>query len=739
MLPIFLSLFLMPFTYSNVDSDAYLTKRIEFIEIDLSKVLSNYDQFKNMLEENELTLKTLAQKIELLQAKTLEQQNEISKYDQRLQTVIAEQQRLESKYDFRLLKPERKYLKCLSNHVVALRYSTTSENAIKGLKYCQQMVQNYTDPDVRTLQESIKYFLKSSKDQLNLEREKNQKILYQYRSNYHQALSAPTHLWKNDLAQLGLKKNQLQMEQQDLKLFQENFAKYMDCEQPGLEINLESPEWYPGSNLPGILYNRSRDDQQIFMVGTCYAHFTKDSITAITEGKITPSFLDIAYLNFNLLKQDNDINSGGNPCMVLEKIKEIGICDYKKSPLELIYDSNRSQDNAQTNSVKNELQNLWIDLNEFDELKKKFPKLSEDESHDFLKGWFALNIEGEAGINVLIEEPASNFLFEEWERKQLYHTLLWKNPKHPLLKESHFLVPLVNSWVHAFDLKLSTTYFGPIIKQCALPREISELSSEQTEKCAQIFHQVAAEFTSYLEAKLTAENLPSANLNIDSNYRLNIFLQTVYKKAWFQKIQFLNQWIEANSASAAFLSNSSLFGYASVAEKIKKNLSNIEKRLNLDFSEFKASFENLSQNLDNKSDFLKLMAPKCMDPSARYKIPGILSCTHKWNPYLYESLEVSESKQTKTFHFRFTVLSSLLLNRGTPVGNVHQFHVNSIVGMRFNEQKKSCEYSIRESNGAITYWMNEDELLKQNESFMIFKRREDSKIEPLTTAPLASI
>jgi len=62
------------------------------------------------------------------------------------------------------------------------------------------------------------------------------------------------------------------------------------------------------------------------------------------------------------------------------------------------------------------------------------------------------------------------------------------------------------------------------------------------------------------------------------------------------------------------------------------------------------------------------------------------------------------------------ILTSLL--EGMPVGNSHPQpggnHINTIVGYRYNKSLNKCEYKIRESQTATSFWSTEESIIKIN-------------------------
>ncbi|MDH4466794.1 MAG: hypothetical protein QE271_01945 [Bacteriovoracaceae bacterium] len=727
-------------------AQTYLDKKLASDKSKLEEIQASISLLNQSLAQNDQTQSSLGPHLSELNTQIQAKLVEIKSYDPKLKVLMEKQRMLEEKYQLRFFKTERKYLMCLGPKISQLSQVKYVVGAINPINLCEGTANNLTDGDVLALRKELLTQWKKTKDQLSQELGKLKKQYSDSTQTFNESTSSPTHIWRESLKELSAKSQELKGEISEILNFKSKFSSYLDCHDPNLIVNLEGEEWYSGSGKAGILYNKPRDDQQIFMVGTCYAHFSKDSITAVTDGEFTPSFLDIAYLNFNLVKADNDINSGGNPCSVLNKVKEIGVCDFRNSPLELIYFLEHNSSNPVTKNASAEikkmweelgqqnsanlkainisanLKKLWEELNDFEEIKKSLPKTIVGQWNSFLNSWYSLETFNEQGKMILTDPASSSVFFEEWEKAQLYYSMYSKNPNHPLLKEATYLTALVTSWLYAFDLEITSKYFHEIQENCLGTAVGNERGRESKEKCKIVYQNLAKDFSRFLHNKFQSENLPDVEVNLLTDYRFNNFLRATAQSTWHNRLGLLKTWAELNPENEILFKNSTLFGYASIAEKIKIRLDSIEKDFHLDFSDFKKSFRELSEANETKVNFLKLMAPKCIDPANRKPLSKEIFCEQKQNPYLFASLDETDTNQDKIYHFRYAVLNNLLSANGNPVGNIHQFHVNSVVGVRFNAAKNICEYNIRESNGAKTFWMAEAELLRVNESLMTFKK-----------------
>lgn len=116
-------------------------------------------------------------------------------------------------------------------------------------------------------------------------------------------------------------------------------------------------------------------------------------------------------------------------------------------------------------------------------------------------------------------------------------------------------------------------------------------------------------------------------------------------------------------------------------------------------------FDENGEFIKNK-DLLQLaIAPKCLNKENRTKIKYDFTCRR-----------INKSKYTQEnqlVNLRKDVVMSLV--QGMPLGNTHPsttaYHINTIVGFRFNTETKNCEYKIRESQTGNYYWRDEQKII----------------------------
>jgi len=109
------------------------------------------------------------------------------------------------------------------------------------------------------------------------------------------------------------------------------------------------------------------------------------------------------------------------------------------------------------------------------------------------------------------------------------------------------------------------------------------------------------------------------------------------------------------------------------------------------------------------------IAPTCVNDENRVKLPYEIDCDN--NSTLIEkikTLNLVEEKKTRAIRER--VLVNLLQNRG--LGNSYDIpgqkfgHINTIVGIRFDQATQSCQYLIRDSGDASSKWLSENGIVK---------------------------
>ena len=119
--------------------------------------------------------------------------------------------------------------------------------------------------------------------------------------------------------------------------------------------------------------------------------------------------------------------------------------------------------------------------------------------------------------------------------------------------------------------------------------------------------------------------------------------------------------------------------------------------------------------LQKPEEMMQLMiAPECLSKEKRKKINFSFMCEENGN-FIKEiknsKKEIPEQKKL----FREKIVASLI--QGYPLGNIFPYkgvianqHINTIVGMKYDKETKSCAFKIRESQTGMSTWKPESEI-----------------------------
>ncbi len=131
---------------------------------------------------------------------------------------------------------------------------------------------------------------------------------------------------------------------------------------------------------------------------------------------------------------------------------------------------------------------------------------------------------------------------------------------------------------------------------------------------------------------------------------------------------------------------------------------------------------DLEGNALSNKDILQLaVAPKCLNKENRKKLDFDFTC-EKENKYQYKDLE--EKAKNEILNKKLV----MSLAQGLPVGNTYHtgtgWHINTIVGYRFNPENNKCEYKIRESQNGSFYWSDTTKILNKMNSLTFVGRKD---------------
>lgn len=112
---------------------------------------------------------------------------------------------------------------------------------------------------------------------------------------------------------------------------------------------------------------------------------------------------------------------------------------------------------------------------------------------------------------------------------------------------------------------------------------------------------------------------------------------------------------------------------------------------------------------DNATIYQMAIAPECINKDNRESIPENIECKILYfNPSTIDE-------------FQLNIYQSLSQNQ--PVGSSSFTHANTIVGMRYNEEKQDCEFLMRDAQDPKSRWEPQKKLLEHKRTYQIIQYR----------------
>ncbi|HXH76139.1 MAG TPA: hypothetical protein VNJ08_14305 [Bacteriovoracaceae bacterium] len=456
-------------------------------------------------------------------------------------------------------------------------------------------------------------------------------------------------------------------------------------------INLEEEKPYEGADFKGAFFRVPRDNQD--GMGTCYANTTRNLLIGISGGAADASYLDIA-LTYKKAQDAiaNDGLDGGMACTALEEIRKKGYCPQKLAPFESgeqnpAFESLLGKKNKSSHYIQSQTINLLKDfINSKQQLGKKNPLLS-----------------------VELARKA------QWMIQQLK-----SNPRIKLpLPVARVDIPSFSSLRWTFFSKIQPT--GVEEKKFIedyrdgykkfYPTYLKSLLNKKTRE--EIFVMFKADMAPFIEKYKLQDSLAewlrvflitTKEDYTDPKYHQSLkdslaFLKSITGKEAMNDDEFLNQCVQESGSGLDFVGK-----LQPLLTKLK------EAEVNSDILFDKEG------NLLSAADLMQLaVAPGCIHPENRKQIPVEFTCSDGYD--LIEKIKKSENTVPEQIEMlRERVLMGLL--KGYPLGNSYMTganigHINTIVGLRFNPEKKSCEYLLRESQDGTSKWESEMTVYKK--------------------------
>jgi len=592
-----------------------------------------------------------------------------------LLTRLVKKELLNTKKSLR--KVSRRYkrnLKCLRDAL------SNSYQINKSISACGSASLSF-NIDFKKVFDKNHLIIKTDENALRLENSKLRDINAQvYRDNIileRQIVIKEASIEK-DIRQIKIVSDKLEID-----LFKDKNKEFFVCNQSTPTIDLESETIHNKTSEKGVFVGIGRDHQD--GIGTCFANTAKNLLLGLSGGEMNASFLDMA-LQYKKLNNDNVFKlDGGQSCIVLDEIAKNGYCPKKFSPIE-------SGDSSQLTG------GLFHEANTIHAQSRLLEILS-----DYLKG-----------KNILkdLDDPIAKKLVSQSQ-----------NIIKKLLANPNIKIPLPKVKGFPFDERNAKTDYTWSYKK-KVPAGEKVISKEKyLNEYNDIYQQFTTEYFQALrdgksfDVKKEIYNRHWKDFN--KKFNLNKRFSGVYYKKEFKKffetqstnqllaeikdtLQFYNEILDPGMSEKQLANLYTVKCYKN-AEKYStftKGLTDLlalfkDPKINAD-----VIFDDEGNPLDNAILLQLATAPKCLNPKNRKKMDFKFSCEKKH----YRNY----TEKNKHQGVIDDVVKSLMNNM--PVGNtfkspyINSYHINTIVGYRYNPTTKSCQFKIRESQTAKSDW-----------------------------------
>ncbi len=497
-----------------------------------------------------------------------------------------------------------------------------------------------------------------------------------------------------------LEQLELQIDDLQVKFKREEFMAinkdFYNCNSKTPTIDLENETLHAQTSKKGPFYNIPRDHQD--GVGTCYANTAKNLLLGLSDGKMNASFLEMAlqYKSKFSNGQAFDLD-GGHSCEVLKIVEDIGYCPKGFSPIESGDETQRIgglfKDNT---SLYGHAQVIEM-VKRFMDGKALLEKNTDSCSISMVKNSKKMIEAMKADADIKLPYPTiNNFVLDKNKMLGFYFWSYKNKVTNPISEEEY-----LNDY-NRVQNEFSKSYLEAAIGE----ESEAKLRKRFDDTYGQFFRKYG------FEDKLKVPHLAS---RLDSFLRKGYdqdFRKAAIKTSMFYKEFFSESNDTVNLSDSTCLKDNSLF---------TTFISGLNEIANM----FRATGGDTDKLFDNEGNFISshdlmtlAVAPKCLNTSNRKKLDLPYQCKLvTTNRALTVEREISNKRDL--------ILTSLL--EGLPVGNTHPqpggSHINTIVGFRYNSSIDKCEYKIRESQSATSFWTSEKDILKNNTNFTFVEKK----------------
>jgi hypothetical protein len=452
-----------------------------------------------------------------------------------------------------------------------------------------------------------------------------------------------------------------------------------NCSPGSAELSLENELPFKGASFKGAFFGIPRDNQD--GIGSCYANTAKNLLIGLSQGKDNASFLDLALGYKGDTGVVNDGLDGGDSCRTLEKLKVRGYCPQKFAPFET-GEKNPYWDGLMGNSSGSvyDQSSMIVLLQKFLEGKETFEKGSPEWSENVIsKATLIIDaLKGESGIRFPL--PGVGIpIPSEWKLNELRYVLKGKGSD--------------------FDEKVFQADYDSHY-QNFFPKYLKAVLSGKSQ--AEVFALFKREMNPFIEKYELKDQLPlwerlyttesgpdfrSPTLQKDLNASLDFM-----KKITHQESKSTEEFIETCQTPKGGV------------QPFLLTLAPLIKAMKSRSADLSLLYDSQGK-FRSPSDLMQLLvAPSCLNKDNRVKPEFGFSCENGIE-FIRNLKKSKQTKEEQTRQLRQKVAASLL--QGYPLGNSHQHHINTIVGMRWEPVNQRCEYLIRESQTGTSSWQSE--------------------------------
>lgn len=650
-----------------------------------AKLLQELKRNEEWEKEQREIIKAAEEEIEKLESKRDQLQSMLKNRKKISSEVVEEVERTIKEMPFtqRVMSRKAALYKCIRNSLEN-RYHANIDNC-----------KNFHPAKLEGHEEKL---LQSWKDRIGWDEYEVRKEIYKIGSEIV-TQNTKTNLPKMQLRNAEGKKASIQESlalverlEKEEKLVLQN-AKFLNCDANTPEISLEEKIPFPGADFQGPFFNVPRDNQD--GLGTCYANTAKNLLVSASKGKDIASFLDLALVfkgGTGIIRSGLD---GGGSCTTLERAFRAKFCPQKYSPIETgeknpIAEGLMAQGNFGVYDQGIIVKLLHQFLYKADAFQKSNKELSEE---TFKKARLIID-KMKANPDLKLPLPVVRFDIPAlWKLKETFalYSKRWDGTSEEMFME---------------DYQKQYRQFYPeyvkAVQENKNPDQIFELYTKKMEAFIEKYN-LQNLLPQWKNVFIMDTKIDFDDPNLSRSFKASAsFLRVIFGKE--SEDQACDNCYGGPTDSLPFLAE---------LKPLLKHMSEIgldEKVLLDDEGAFKDPHELMQL----------AVAPACLNDDNRVPFSYPLSCENGIDT-------IKLIKATKgTYESRKKILRSKILSnllQGYAVGNQFGNHINTIVGMRFNNNSKRCEYLIRESQTGTSMWQDEGVIYDRIESLTEVRRK----------------